>query len=196
MSWLLPMWHWRSRRWEVREMHKTFPWAYFWESIPCATAEWSPHCKGVWYFLGSMLNSANSNLLLHRNHRFCQALSLYFFVLYFSLCSIISWRRSLLKFDKVLDFFFQNSIVCRVFFLNFNALLIFQFSITLCRSHLPLLPLCSDPSFFFSLFSFFFYFLPRISFTFSVHTIWLPPHGTKGKKERTGDEPAKEQQQT
>ena len=40
-----------------------------------------------------------------------------FFVLYFSLCSIISWRRSLLKkFDKVLDFFFQNSIVCREFF--------------------------------------------------------------------------------
>ena len=35
-----------------------------------------------------------------------------------------------MKFDQVLDFFFQNSIVCRVFFKN----LIFQFSI-LCRIH-------------------------------------------------------------
>ena len=34
------------------------------------------------------------------------------------------------------------------------------------------------------------------SLSFSVHIIWLPPHGTKRKKERTGDEPAKEQQQT
>ena len=153
MSWLLPMWHWRSRRWEVREMHKTFPWAYFWESIPCATAEWSPHCKGVWYFLGSMLNSANSNLLLHRNHRFCQALSLYFFVLYFSLCSIqyLGDMHALLKkkkFDQVLDFFFQNSIVCRVFFLNFNTLLIFQFSIySLSYSFIYLFPPCALCSF-------------------------------------------------
>ena len=94
------------------------------------------HCCFLSCFSRPCVYCCSHYYYFHRSfvHRWGKSSLSQFFVLCFSLFSIQylgdMGSKKKKKFDRVLDFFFQNSIVCRVFFKN----LIFQFSI-LCRIH-------------------------------------------------------------